>query len=242
VRGGAAALTGALAPALYALAKPEVVERQIGLLAGFQREGLLRWVESYPSTFLFQAHPLLAVGAGVALWRGLRDRDARVLVAAALPLLLLALGVRRSRYLLPAFPMFALLAARGLEPLAPRARRFAALAAVGFSLVMVFAAYLPFLHWVNTANLQAAGRYLDGRGVRAAEVVALPAPGVAINPEVAVPLLDYHTAARITVRGPAPARPPEDTVRTSSFRFSWNSGSHRGTDPSIPRHLAPHWC
>ena len=34
----------------------------------------------------------------------------------------------------------------------------------------------------------------------------LPAPGVAINPEVAVPLLDYHTAARLVVRR-RPRRP-----------------------------------
>ena len=220
-RGCAAALAGAIAPALYALTKPEVVERQLGLLAGFQREGLLRWVESYPSTFLFQAHPLLAGAALAALWRGWRERDRRVLAVAVLPLLLFALGIRRSRYLLPAFPMIALLAARGLGLLAPRARRFAILAAVGFSLVMVFAAYLPFLGWINTANLQAAGRYLDERGVPAAEVVVLPSPGVGVNPEVAVPLLDYHTAARISVRGQAPPRPPEEAVRTSSFRFSW---------------------
>ena len=128
-----------------------------------------------------------------------------MLVAAALPLVLFALGARRTRYLLPAFPMIALLAARGLEALPGRARRFAVLAAVGFSLVTVFAVYLPFLTWVNTANLQAAGRFLDERKVATVEVTVLPAPGVAINPEVAVPLLDYHTAARIIVRVPAAA-------------------------------------
>ena len=36
---------------------------QLALLSGFQWEGLRRWVESYPSTFLFQAHPLLAAAA-----------------------------------------------------------------------------------------------------------------------------------------------------------------------------------
>ena len=220
-RGAAAAAAGALAPALFALAKPELVQRQLALLAGFQWEGLRRWVESYPSTFLFQAHPLLAVAALAALWRGWRERDRRVLVAAALPLVLFALGARRTRYLLPAFPMIALLAARGLEALPGRARRFAVLAAAGFSLVTVFAVYLPFLKWVNTANLQAAGQFLDERGVAAVEVAALPAPGVAINPEVAMPLLDYHTAARIIVRAPTPPPPPPEELRASSFRFTW---------------------
>ncbi len=191
------------------------------MLAGCQVEGLRRWVESYPASLSFQTHPLLAAAALAALWQGLRRRDGRVLVAAALPLVLFALGARRTRYLLPAFPMIALLAAHGLESLPARARRFAALSAVGFSLVMVFAVYRPFLAWVNTSNLMAAGRFLDERGVGTAEVTTQPAPGVAINPEIAVPLLDYHSAARILVREPPPARPPEDELRTSSFRFTW---------------------
>jgi len=164
---------------------------------------------------------LLAAAALAALWRAWRERDRGALVAAALPLALFALGARRSRYLIPVFPMIALLAARGLDALPGRARRFAALAAVGFSLVTVFAVYLPFLAWVNTANLQAAGRFLDEHGAGTAEVTALPAPGVAINPEVAVPLLDYHTAARIVVRSPARQPPPPEELEASSFRFTW---------------------
>ncbi|HEY5998335.1 MAG TPA: glycosyltransferase family 39 protein [bacterium] len=220
-RVAAAGAIAALAPALFALARPGLVQRQLALLSSFQWEGLRRWVEGYPSTFLFQAHPLLAGAALAALWRGWRERDRRILVAAAVPLVLLALGVRRSRYLLPAFPMIALLAARGLAALPGRSRRFAALAAVGFSLVTVFAVDLPFLQWVNTANLRDAGRYLDARGVREAAVAVVPTPGLALNPEVAVPLLDYHTAARVVTLGPAPAPPPPEQLRTSSFRFSW---------------------
>lgn len=220
-RGTVAVVAGAFAPALFTFVKPELVRGQLALLAGFQWEGLRRWVESYTSTFLFQTHPLLAVAALAALWQGWRARDRRVLVAAALPLVLFALGARRSRYLLPVIPMIALLAARGLESLPGRVRRFAVLSAVGFSLVTVFAIYLPFLKWVNTANLQAAGRFLDEHGAGTAEVTVLPAPGVAINPEVAVPLLDYHTAARIIVRGPVPPRPSTQEQHTSSFRFTW---------------------
>jgi hypothetical protein len=220
-RGALAGALGALAPALFALAKPELVQRQLSLLAGFQWEGLRRWVESYPSTFVFQAHPLLLLAALAALWQGWRARDRGVLVAAALPLVIVALGVRRSRYVLPAFPMIALLAARGLEFLPGRSRRFAVLAAVGYSLVTMFAVYQPFLAWVNTANLRDAGRFLDERGVAAVEVTTLPTPDLAINPEVAVPLLDYHTAARVIVSAPSPPPPPLEILRASSFRFTW---------------------
>lgn len=220
--GAAAAGLGALAPLAFLLAKPELVRRQLDLLAGFQWEGLRRWVESYHSTFLFQAHPLLIALAAVALWRGARSRDARVLAVAAVPIVLFALQARRSRYLLPAFPMLALLAACGLETLGgPRRRRFAVLAAVGFSLVTVFALYRPFLAGINTANLLAAGRFLDARGVRVAEVATLPTRDLPMNPEVALPLLDYHTRARLLLRGPAPARPGAEELRTSSLRFSW---------------------
>lgn len=234
-RGSAALVAGALAPAFFALLKPDLVQRQVALLAGFQWEGLRRWVESYPSTFLFQTHPVLAAAAFAALWQGWRGRDRAVLVAAALPFVLLVLGARRTRYLLPVFPMIALLAARGLEGLPGRARRFAVLAAAGFSLVMVFAVYRPFLMWVNTVNLQAAGRFLDEHGVVEAEVTVLPAPGVVINPEVAVPLLDYHTGAKIIVRSPPPPTPPQAELETSSFRFTWEQplpSWYRGDAPS----------
>ena len=234
-RGVVVAGLGALAPALFALAKPSLVRSQLALLASFQWEGLRRWVESYPSTFLFQAHPLLAGAALFALWQGWKARDRRVLVAAALPLVLFALGSQRTRYLMPAFPMIALLAASGLESLPGRTRRFAALVAVGFSLVTVFATYLPFLSWVNTANLQAAGRFLDERKVAVAEVTAVAAPAVAINPEVAIPLLDYHTAARIVVHAPSPPSPSAEELRTNSFAFTWKQplpAWYRTGDPS----------
>jgi hypothetical protein len=239
-RGTGAVVAGALAPALFTLLKPDLVQGQLALLAGFQWEGLRRWVESYPSTFLFQTHPLLAAAALAALWQGWRGRDPKVLVAAALPLVLFALGARRSRYLLPAFPMIALLAARGLEALPGRARRFAVLSAVGFSLVTVFAVYLPFLKWVNTANVQAAGHFLDERNVTAVEATAQPAPGVAINPEVAIPLLDYYTAARIIVRSPTPSPPPQEELRASSFRFTWEQPlpSWYRDDPPPPAGVA----
>jgi hypothetical protein len=76
---------------------------------------------------------------------------------------------------------------------------------------------------VNTANLRDAGRFLDARGVREAAVLVLPTPGVALNPEVSVPLLDYHTEARLVAVGGPQQAPPPDELRASSFRFSWEA-------------------
>jgi len=225
-RGAARALLAAAGGGLVLLAVlapvRDVVARQLALLAGFQWEGLRRWSESYASTFLFQVHPLLAVAALAGLWRGIRRRDPGVLVLAAVPIVLLALGVRRSRYLLPALPMVALLAARGIDAVeGERRRRFLALWAVGFSLVTVLALQVPFLRWVNTANLAAAGRFLDASGVGEARVWVTPSPGVLMNPEVALPLLDYHTRVRLLAAGPSPEPPPPEQLRTSSLRFTW---------------------
>lgn len=221
VRGLAVLAVGALAPLAYVAVWPGVFGTQLELLAGFQREGLRRWGESPLATFLFQVHPLLAAGAVAAAWRGARTRDAGVLAAAAVPLVLLALGAGRSRYLIPALPMVALLAARGIEPWAPRARRFAALAAVGFSLVTALGLYQPFLRRTHAANLAAAGRFLDVRGVAVADVWVRPSREVPANPEFAIPLLDLHSRARLLARGAAPSPPGERVRLTSPFRFTW---------------------
>jgi hypothetical protein len=238
-RVAAAAVAGGGTLVALVLLKPAVVALQLRILTGYQWEGLRRWGESYASTFLFQAHPLLAVLALLGLWRAGKARDPRVLLVACVPAILLLLQVRRTRYLLPALPMIALLAARGLAALGgERARRFALLAAVGYSLVTVFALYLPFLRWTNTANLRAAGEYLDARGVAAVAVAALPTPGLPINPEAAIPILDYHTRARIVRGATGVPRPSAEEMRTSSFRFTWEGALPSWYDP-VPGEAPP---
>ena len=122
--GGArrALLTGALmaagAGALVlgaVLPHREVYGEQLRLLLGYQAPGLRRWGESFLSTFLFQVHPFLTAAAALSLWVAVRRRDWRWAVAAWPVLLLVGLEVRRIRYLLPAFPMLALLGAYGLQ-------------------------------------------------------------------------------------------------------------------------------
>ena len=188
---------------------------------GFQWEGLRRWVESYPSTFLFQAHPLLAAAALAALWRGWRQRDRRVLVAAALPLVLFALGARRTRYLLPAFPMIALLAARGLEALPGRARRFAA-ARRGRVLAGHGLRRLPAVSAVGEHREPAGGRPLPrrargrrGRGDGAAGAGRRDQP----RGRGAAARLPHGGADRRAL--PAAPPPPPEELRASSFRFTW---------------------
>lgn len=215
IAGGALLLIG---PVL--LSMTEVVGAQLALMRDFQAPALGRWEESFVSTFLFQSHPFIAIAAMASLWVAWRARDGRYAVVAWLPLLMLALGVRRARYLVPVLPMFALMAAYGLQAIRSAVlRRHVVLCVVASSLAIVFFGYLPFLQRNSAANLQAAGAYLNTLDSEAVEVVALPQRRARVNPDIAVPLLDLHTGKRLVAHA-MHAPPPPDATHLP-LRFTW---------------------
>jgi hypothetical protein len=215
IAGGALLLIG---PALLPMA--EVIGAQLVLLRDYQAPGLARWEESFASTLLFQSHPFIAIAAAVSLWLAWRARDGRYAVIAWLPLLMLALGIRRARYLVPMLPMLALMAAYGLQAIRSAAlRRHVVLCTVASSLAIVFFGFLPFLQRTSAVNLQLAGAYLDTLETEAVEVVALPQARVSVNAEIAVPLLDLHTAKRVVSRALQAPAPPD--VARAPLRFTW---------------------
>lgn len=215
VAGGALLLIG---PAL--LAMTDVVGAQLVLLREYQAPALGGWEESFVSTLLFQSHPFIAVAAAASLWLAWRGRDRRYAAVAWLPLLVLALGIRRARYLVPVLPMLALMAAYGLQAIRGDAvRRHVVLCIVASSLVIVFCGFLPFLRGTSAANLQQAGAYLDTLDGEAVEVIALPQAGARVNPEIAVPLLDLHTGKRLVAR--ATQTPPPPDMARLPLRFTW---------------------
>lgn len=206
----------------FLLLKSDVVIEQLRLLATYQREGLKSWGESPVSVLLFQAHPFLALFALLGLREGWKKKDAATLIIAWLPALLLLMQVRRGRYLMPAFPMLALLAACGLQVLRePRLRKFIVGSAVSFSLVTALLAYRPFLRAESASNLQEAGAYLNARGITEAEVVLGSLGEAPINPLVAVPLLDYFTSTRLYLSTAAALPLPPPGQERSPFRFTW---------------------
>jgi hypothetical protein len=219
----AAAVAAASAALLAAVLLPgrDVLSRQLALLREYQAPGLRRWGESFASTFLFQAHPLLAAGAVLSAGVALRRRDARWVAVAWPVLLLLALQVRRVRYWVPAFPALALMAALGLQALREaRLRALAVACAVASSLVV--AGYdLRFLARTSAANLQEAGAFLDGLEEDAVEVFTPRRPGAEVNPAVSVPILDLYTRKRVAY---AYEPPPPEVARAferSPLRFTW---------------------
>ncbi|HEB02367.1 MAG TPA: phospholipid carrier-dependent glycosyltransferase, partial [Nitrospirae bacterium] len=140
----------------------DVIKEQLDLLVTFQKPGLKWWGESFVSTFLFQVHPFVTFGALYSVFVAFRRKDPKYLVISWLALLMLVLQVKRARYFVPVFPMFALMAAYGLSDLSSeRVRRVVVYCAVTISFTIAAFAYLPFLEKSSYSNLEKAGKFLN---------------------------------------------------------------------------------
>jgi hypothetical protein len=220
-RAGAIAALAVLLACIALLPMAGVIGAQLALLRDFQAPGLGRWEESFVSTFLFQIHPFITLAAAASLVLAWRVRDGRYAIVVWVPLLLLALGIRRARYLVPMLPMFALMAAYGLQAIRGiELRRHAVLCVVATSLAIALFGFLPFLQRASAANLARAGAYLDTLGDESIEVVTLPQVDLPVNPAISVPLLDLHTGKRLVSRAPSGAPPPAQYA-LSPLRFTW---------------------
>ncbi|HET9752041.1 MAG TPA: glycosyltransferase family 39 protein [Myxococcales bacterium] len=214
------AISGSAVLTLLAL-RADVFSAQAALLAGYQAPGLGRWGESFASTFLFQIHPFLTLAALASLALAARQRDWKAAVVAWPVLLLVALQIHRIRYLIPVFPMLALMAARGLQAIrASRVRATVVTSAVCSSLAIAGFGYLPFLRSTSAANLMAAGAYLDSLEEPRVEVLTSSRPDAELNEAVDVPLLDLFTSRKLIYRDRARRPPPG--VERSALRFTWD--------------------
>ena len=217
------AVAALLAGALIAL-RFDLFREQLTLLATYQRPGLGRWQEGYLSTFLFQAHPFLAMLALLGIYRAIRARDSRFLVAGWFAVFVFLLQIKRIRYILPLFPLFALMAAYGLNAFRDQGvRRFICLCVVASSLAIAYRAYLPFLNATGMANLQHAGRYLDTLECNSVDVYALPQKDSSGSTFAAIPILDYYTGKQILSSQNWPSHPENGETRQSSLRFTWEA-------------------
>lgn len=217
------ALAGLLAAVVVAL-RFDLLREQLTLLATYQWPGLGRWQEGYLSTFLFQAHPFLAVLALLGIYRAVRAKESRFLIAAWFAVFVFVLQIKRIRYILPLFPLFALMAAYGLDAVRDQGvRRFICLCIVASSLSLAYCAYLPFLNSTSTANLLHAGRYLDTLECKSVEVYALPQKDSSGSTFAAIPILDYHTGKQVLSPQAWPTHSERSDSRRSSLRFTWES-------------------
>ncbi len=227
-----ALLAGAAAAAVIVSSR-EVYSQQIALLVGYQAPGLRRWGESLASTFLFQVHPFVTVGALVSAWLALRRRDPRWIAVAFPVLLLLALRIHRIRYSVPVFPMLALLGAYGLQAIrVAELRRLVAACAVLSSLVVGLYGYAPFLRSVSLVNLKTAGKYLDSIDEKRVEVFTISPTADDVNPAVAVPILDLYTSKSLIYSYEEPSSAQRERARSSALRFTWELRNPRYYEPA----------
>lgn len=200
----------------------DVFSEQIRFLFHYQRPGLGRWTEGYVSTFFFQTHPYLTLAACASLWVAIQKKDPNYVLLFFLLALVFILQIKRSRYILPVFPILALAGGYGIQLIRDLfLRRFVILSAVTTSLVVALFAYLPFLKSMSVVNLMDGGHFIDSLPVDSVRVVTANSPGAVMDPQVNVMLLDLYTRKRISYHHPPPSRETLASVSLSPLRFTW---------------------
>lgn len=217
--------------------KLDLILRQLELLQSYQAPGLRRWEESFTSTFLFQIHPFITGAALFSAYAAYQHRDARYAIVLWLPLLLVLLEIKRIRYLLPTFPMLALMASYGLREIRDGAiRKQVVLCIVVSSIVTMVFGFLPFAQNASAANLKRSGEYLDSLALESVEVIVLEQRQALVNPAVSVPMLDLFTSKRLVLRNEPVVAPDAQALAQSSLRFTWDyrNPSYYGAGTNAP--------
>jgi hypothetical protein len=207
---------------LMVFMKYDIISEQIRFLREYQAPGLRRWGESFTSTFLYQIHPFITAAALYSLYSAFKKKDIKFLIICWLLFLVVILQIKRSRYVLVVFPMLALMASYGLQMIQDREiKRYIASCIIAASLVVSMAVYLPFLQSMSLMNLKDAGTFLNSLDAEQAEVFLIPSKKSAVNPSIAVPLLDLYTGKNIRYHHDEGFSLPFEKIKTSPLRFTW---------------------
>jgi hypothetical protein len=202
--------------------KYDVMAGQMVFLRDYQAPGLRRWGESFVSTFLFQIHPFITIAAVLSFYTAFGKRDAKFLIISFLVLLLLVLQVKRSRYLMLAFPMLTIMASYGFQRIKNLdLRKFIASSVVASAAVVAIFAYLPFLQSLSMVNFKEAGEFIDSIKGANIEVYTVQSESTSVNMAVTVPLLDLYTDKGIQYRYDSESAAPADDISESPLRFTW---------------------
>jgi hypothetical protein len=215
-------LSAALAAGAIMLLKYDVFSSQLGILISYQKPGLRRWGESFISTFLFQVHPFISAAAAFSVYSAWKKKDPKYLIISWLMVLIVVLQIKRIRYTIIAFPMFALMAAYGTTSIRDIGlKRQIVFSVAACSLIIAIFGYLPFLQRTSAQNLQLAGEFLDTLHGKNIEVMTLPRKDDDVNIAVFVPLLDLFTNKKIHYSYKLKYAPPPEKIAVSKLRFTW---------------------
>lgn len=215
------AISASLLMAIFLLAKYDLVSAQLQLLQDFQAPALLRWQESWVSTFLFQIHPLLTLSILFSVVVAIKNRDAKYLIISWLVMLLFVLEIKRIRYLIAIMPMLAIMAAYGISLLTNIATKKFIVSGIAVSTVLLTASTtLPFLEKTSANNLKLAGEYLNSINAENIAVYVLPGTKSSINPLIAIPILDIFTTNSIDYPDTNSQKMPKNLTQLP-WRWTW---------------------
>lgn len=221
-RGGLVALTAGFLIGIAVLLKFDVISGQIKFLQEYQMPGLKQWEESFVSTFLFQIHPFITSAALYSFYAAFKKRDLRYAIISWLVILVFALQIKRSRYIIMVFPMLALMASYGLREIRDKGmRRFIIACAVMSSLVVAIFVYLPFLEKMSAVNLKNAGIFLNSIDAENVEILTISSANDDVNQAVSVPIFDLFTGKNISYRYEEGSAPAPGKFKESPLRFTW---------------------
>ncbi|RJQ46618.1 MAG: hypothetical protein C4538_06500 [Nitrospiraceae bacterium] len=222
VRALSVLLMSGILTALAVYFRYDLFQEQITLLTTYQWSGLSRWQEGFISTFLYQIHPFVTILALFGIYRAVRARNLRFLIAGWFVIFVVLLQIKRIRYILPLFPLFVLMASYGLGVIKDKGMtKFITLCIAASSLVIVYSAYLPFLNRTGMVNLKHAGHYLNTIDCEFVEVYALPQKSSSGSTFAVLPILDYYTEKNLIFPQKWPSRPVDSNTQKSSLRFTW---------------------
>lgn len=202
--------------------KGEVILHQMQFLRTYQMEGLKRWEEGYLAAVLFQTHPFVLLAALYGIYRLVRNRDKAVLIPGWFIFMVLLLGLKRVRYLMPLLPFVAITGAYGLQEINfPQVRRYVVYCCVGSAMLVALLVFKPFLAGTSMANLRDAGRFLDTLPGDFVEVYCLPQTRSLGNTGVVVPILDLYTRKTLYQEQDWASAAGHAKARKASLRFTW---------------------
>jgi len=213
-----------MAPFLFY--KSSVIQEQLRLLSTYQMEGLGRWRESFTSTFLFQTSPFITLFALTGVLTSIKRGDLKFFIPSFFLVFTLILQVGRIRYLVPLFPLFAIMASYGFLPVVKGriARRFAVFGIVGLSIAHLHGGFYPFLSSTSMVNLQMAGKLINTLNCPEIGVYTLAQKDSTGNTEIAIPILDIYTDKNLIALNKQHAGDKRNAIEKSPLRFTWEVG------------------
>ena len=221
-RGGVLALLSLFFIGIVFVMYKDIFMDQINFLVEYQKPGLNRWSESYVSTFLFQVHPFISAAALLSFLVAARKMDFRFIIICFLLLLFLFMQVKRIRYTLPIFPMFALMASYGIGVIQNKTiKKHIVFSVVATSFAVAFMGFMPLLKSLGVQNLQEAGRYLNTLSVERVEVVSFAGENAVVNPDLVVPVLDIYTDKKLFYKKKQTNPQILERAQASPLRFTW---------------------